>query len=153
MLWQDYVLTAGSIVFSVALIPAIKAKGKPPLSTSVPTFFFLYLFSFVYATLSLWISTTTTAITGTMWLILAGQKYMQMRRLKNLSMPQRDDKARHIERIKVLVQERGLITNDDVQREFGISDSTAERYLNELENTGFLRQNGQRGRGVTYRSS
>jgi hypothetical protein len=74
MLWQDYVLTIGSIVFAVALIPAIVAKEKPPLSTSVPTFFFLYLFSFVYLTLHLWLSTVTTLITGSMWLILAIQQ-------------------------------------------------------------------------------
>jgi hypothetical protein len=77
MLWQDYVLTAGSLVFSIALVPAVLAKDKPPLSTSVPTFFFLYLFAFVYSTLSLWISMCTTILTGTLWLILALQKYRE----------------------------------------------------------------------------
>lgn len=79
MLWQDYILTIGSVVFSVALVPAVMAKEKPPLSTSVPTFFFLYLFSFVYTTLSLWLSAMTAGITATLWLILAIQRYRQQR--------------------------------------------------------------------------
>lgn len=77
MLWQDYILTIGSIVFSVALVPAVLAREKPPLSTSVPTFFFLYLFSFVYTTLNLWLSALTAGITATLWLILAIQRYRQ----------------------------------------------------------------------------
>ncbi len=80
MLWQDYVLTIGSLVFSVALVPAVMAKEKPPLSTSVPTFFFLYLFAFVYATLSLWLSAGSALLTGSLWLTLAIQKYIQQRK-------------------------------------------------------------------------
>jgi hypothetical protein len=79
MLWQDYVLTIGSLVFSIALVPAVMAKEKPPLSTSVPTFFFLYLFSFIYSTLFLWLSAVTSALTATLWLILAIQKYKSSR--------------------------------------------------------------------------
>jgi len=80
MLWQDYVLTTGSLVFVISLVPATFAKDKPPLLTSVPTFFFLYLFAGVYLTLTLWLSAITTFLTGTMWLILAIQKYRQNRR-------------------------------------------------------------------------
>lgn len=80
MMWQDYILTIGSVVFSVALVPAVLAREKPPLSTSAPTFFFLYLFSFVYATLTLWMSALTAFITATLWLILAIQRYRQGRR-------------------------------------------------------------------------
>jgi uncharacterized membrane protein len=80
MLWQDYVLTIGSLVFSIALVPAVMAKEKPPLSTSVPTFFFLYLFSFVYSTLSLWLATCTSALTATLWFILAFQKWRALKR-------------------------------------------------------------------------
>ena len=79
MLWQDYVLTIGSLVCSIALVPAVMAKEKPPLSTSVPTFFFLYLFSFIYSTLFLWLSAVTSALTATLWLILAIQKYKSSR--------------------------------------------------------------------------
>jgi type VI protein secretion system component VasF len=81
MLWQDYILTIGSLVFSIALVPAIIAREKPPLSTSVPTFFFLYLFCFIYATLHLWMSSFTSALTATLWLILAIQRFRAGRKV------------------------------------------------------------------------
>jgi predicted HTH transcriptional regulator len=48
-----------------------------------------------------------------------------------------------------LVEERGRITNDEVQKQFGISDSTATRRLGDLETEGFLIENGTK-KGVYY---
>lgn len=42
------------------------------------------------------------------------------------------------------------ITNEDVERILGVSDSTATRYLDELEKEGVLRQVGRTGRHVFY---
>ena len=48
-------------------------------------------------------------------------------------------------------KQKGKITNNDVERMFcGMSDSTAGRYLNELEKDGKLKQVGVHGRGVYY---
>ena len=44
----------------------------------------------------------------------------------------------------------GRIRNDDVEDLFCISDATARRYLNELEQEGKLTQQGTVGRGVYY---
>lgn len=59
-----------------------------------------------------------------------------------------------IERRKVRIMERaerkGKITNDDVEDLFCISDSTARKYLDELEKSGLLTQHGDSGRGVYY---
>lgn len=46
---------------------------------------------------------------------------------------------------------KGEVANDDVERLLGVSNSTAERYLNDLEKRGHLVQVGTTGRGVTYR--
>ena len=43
------------------------------------------------------------------------------------------------------------ITNDKVEQMLGISDATAERYLDELERRGILKQVGRTGRFVTYK--
>jgi predicted HTH transcriptional regulator len=49
-----------------------------------------------------------------------------------------------------LARKRGRITNDDVEQTFGISNTSAERYLDELEQTGKLKQIGTAGRAVYY---
>jgi hypothetical protein len=74
MLWQDLVLTIGSLIFAFALIPSVLSKDKPALTTSVTTGVVLFIFAFVYVTLSLWFSAVTTAFTGIVWSILAIQK-------------------------------------------------------------------------------
>ena len=53
-------------------------------------------------------------------------------------------------KILALAGKQGRITNDDVEDMFCISDSTARRYLNELEEEGKLNQIGTTGRGVHY---
>ena len=74
MHWQDIVLAAGSVTFIIALFPSVLSKDKPALSTSIMTGAVLIIFACVYFTLSLWLSTLTTAITGVIWFILAAQK-------------------------------------------------------------------------------
>jgi len=46
---------------------------------------------------------------------------------------------------------RGQIANDDVQKLLGVSNATAERYLNELEQQEKIEQVGEIGPGVFYR--
>ena len=75
MSWQDLVLSGGQFVFIIALIPTITGKDKPAFSTSLTTAIILLVFSVVYASLSLWISTIFSVSTAISWLILAKQKY------------------------------------------------------------------------------
>ena len=42
------------------------------------------------------------------------------------------------------------ITNNDVEKLIGVSDATAERYLNELEQEGKIKQIGLTGQSVHY---
>lgn len=42
------------------------------------------------------------------------------------------------------------IANNDVEKLLGVSDATAERYLNELEKDGVIKQVGATGRNVYY---
>lgn len=81
-MWQDYALTLGLIVFNLALIPAIFSKYKPPLITSMPTVVFQYLFAVTFITLHLWFSAVGSFINGTLWGILAYQKYKGRSRSK-----------------------------------------------------------------------
>ena len=49
-----------------------------------------------------------------------------------------------------LLEKTGRIRNDDVQDLLDIADSTATRYLDELEIQGKIIQCGESGRGVYY---
>lgn len=80
MHWQDFVFTAGNIIFALALIPTIQGKSKPALSTSLTTGLVLYIFSFAYFSLALWFSTVTSFISGSLWLFLALQKYLSSKK-------------------------------------------------------------------------
>jgi membrane glycosyltransferase len=75
--WQDYVLSVGALVFSLALLPSVFSHHKPALWTSLLTATVLIIYIFVYASLSLWYTTCMVALNGFMWLILAAQKALQ----------------------------------------------------------------------------
>lgn len=71
---RDLILAAGGITFTIALVPMLFAAAKPPLLTSIPTWFWLTAFAGVYASLGLWLATATTFTSAVLWGILAGQR-------------------------------------------------------------------------------
>lgn len=75
MKWQDFVLIIGQIAFTISLLPSIFSKDKPALTTSLISGVVLAVFSIVYITLSLYLAAVGTAATGSLWFILAFQKY------------------------------------------------------------------------------
>lgn len=66
-----------------------------------------------------------------------------------------DVKAREhammIEKAVTFTHDKETITNDELQKYLGVSNSSAERYLDELEHQGILRQVGRVGTGVSYK--
>jgi len=74
LMWQDYVLTAGSLAFIVALLPAVWSEAKPPRSTCALTGAVLWAYAIVDATLSLNWTALTTAGTAALWTVLLLQK-------------------------------------------------------------------------------
>lgn len=50
-----------------------------------------------------------------------------------------------------LFKDGGGVFNDQVQSALGVSDATATRYLDELEQAGEIKQVGTTGRGVVYK--
>lgn len=74
MIWQDAVLTAGSLVFLAALLPMLRSAEKPPLTTSGTTGIVLLVFAYTYATLGALFGAATTASAAAVWLALAWQR-------------------------------------------------------------------------------
>lgn len=60
-------------------------------------------------------------------------------------------KKEHLEKILESFGLEDEITNDKVEKMLGVSDATAERYLNQLEQIGKLQQVGKTGKYVIYR--
>ncbi len=77
MPWQDLALSIGSFIFTVALIPSLRSKHKPALSTSVLTGIILLVFAAVYLSLTLWLGAALVLLNAVTWFILAAQKYQQ----------------------------------------------------------------------------
>lgn len=62
-----------------------------------------------------------------------------------------EEKQKHLDQIMVSFNSDEEITNDKVEHLLGVSDTSAERYLDELEKSGKLTQVGRTGRSVTYK--
>lgn len=56
-----------------------------------------------------------------------------------------------LEKVFAEIQRKGTIRNDDVQALLGVSDATAERYLQELETERRIVQVGEAGKTVSYK--
>ena len=63
---------------------------------------------------------------------------------------QMEQKSANKEKILAFVQEHGKIQNNDVEKLAGVSNATAERYLDALEKEGKLTQHGVIGQSVFY---
>ena len=77
MSWQDLVLTVGQVIFVIALVPTVVGKDKPALQTSVLTSAVSFSFMAVYVSLSVPFASMTAALNGSMWLVLAAQKWRE----------------------------------------------------------------------------
>lgn len=83
MIWQDFVISIGSICFSIALLPMLKrGADRPPVFSSSLTSFWLYVYFAAFATLGLWYAAITGAINATLWATIAFLKWNEKARPK-----------------------------------------------------------------------
>ena len=75
--WQDWIFSAGQIVFFLALLPSVLSQDKPHLYSSLLTGIILSIFTITFWTLELTWSSVTSGVVAATWLTLAYQKYMQ----------------------------------------------------------------------------
>lgn len=62
-----------------------------------------------------------------------------------------EEKQENMTKLKEFIsQKTDRITNDEVQAFLKISDATAERYLNEIEKEGLIKQMGKTGKYTYY---
>lgn len=73
MSWQDLVLTLGSGLFLLSLLPSLFGRHKPSVWTSGATGVVLVGFTVAYSSLGLWGAAATAALTSLVWLVLWAQ--------------------------------------------------------------------------------
>ena len=76
--------------------------------------------------------------------------YLARRGKSGLISEQEARKAENKKKILEFIQTHGKIQNDDVEKLAGVSNATAERYLDELEKEGEVTQHGTIGQSVFY---
>ena len=76
--------------------------------------------------------------------------WLLMRNRNQLVNPSFDEAEKNRGKIREYLQSQNRISNDDVEKLLGVSDSTATRYLDDLEKEGLLRQVGRSGPSVYY---
>ncbi|OGE36423.1 hypothetical protein A3A14_00050 [Candidatus Daviesbacteria bacterium RIFCSPLOWO2_01_FULL_43_38] len=74
MPWQDLILSSGTVVLILALLPSVLSKDKPAIPTSIVTGIVMSIFAFVYASLTLWFTAGAVSLISLLWFILAVQK-------------------------------------------------------------------------------
>ena len=79
-------------------------------------------------------------------------RYFAGRQKTNFILEQIKRKRKNKEKILKFFKENEKVTNNDVEIMLNISDSTAERYLDELEKENKIDQVGTTGRNVFYTS-
>lgn len=61
-----------------------------------------------------------------------------------------EKKGENLQKAKAFIKGKAKITNDELQKELGVSDATIVRYLNDLESEGLIKQVGKTGQAVYY---
>ncbi len=76
--------------------------------------------------------------------------YLARRGKGDLISEQAEKKTENKKKILEFAQANGKIQNNDVEKLVGVSNATAERYLDELEKEERVTQHGTIGQGVFY---
>ncbi len=60
------------------------------------------------------------------------------------------EKQENLEKIKIYIKTHKKITNNEIEKYLKVSNATAERYLDDLEKEGLLKQIGKTGKYTYY---
>lgn len=93
--------------------------------------------------------TTTLIITIAIVAIIIGS-YFGARKGEGMNQEQTKQKDERKEKILNFLNTKKQITNQDIQNLLKVSDATAERYLDEIEKEGTIKQVGNTGQSVHY---
>jgi hypothetical protein len=79
---QDIIISAGNVVFGIALLPSMFSNKKPNKFTSLSTALILFVFCGTFVTLNMEFSAIMSWVNGCFWAILFGQQLLKERKEK-----------------------------------------------------------------------
>jgi len=85
--------------------------------------------------------------------ITSKKSHLQPSGGQDQSTPKEKEIEERTQKIITYIREKGEVSNDDIQALLGIADSTATKYLQQLEDKKLITQVGEQGRHVKYRLS
>jgi len=71
-------------------------------------------------------------------------------KLNQKAQERKEQREENLQKVVEYLNEKGRASNNDVEKLLGVADSTASTYLQELEESGTIRQIGKEGRSVKY---
>jgi hypothetical protein len=71
MSWQDLVMSFGGFFVAASLLPMLRAREKPPLTTSGPLVVILAAIGVALYTLDLRLAALSTVVQGALWAMIA----------------------------------------------------------------------------------
>lgn len=75
--WQDLAIALMYIPFNLALIPSLRSKHKPHLTTSIVTALCNFIVAFADLTLGLYVAAIAVTLNASIWVILSFQKFKE----------------------------------------------------------------------------
>lgn len=86
------------------------------------------------------------------WFLIKEEKPVKARERQKAAADQIEKHRANLAKVLNMAQISHQLTNNDIERTLGVSDATATRYLQELEDQGKIEQVGSEGRYVFYRA-
>lgn len=69
-MWQDYVIAAVIVMFTLTTVPLIRNKVDVPLATSIPMAVGSFILAVTYVTMNLWLSEGVEIVSFILWLVV-----------------------------------------------------------------------------------
>lgn len=94
---------------------------------------------------------TVVIFSAIVWFILKEESPAKAKNRQKALTEREENHRANLAKVLNMAQISDRLTNNDIERTLGVSDSTATRYLQELEDLGKIEQVGTEGRAVYYR--
>lgn len=83
MQWEEYLVSFGTLVLVLGLVPTVFGRHKPALSTSLVTFAVLSSFVVAFFSLHLYLAAALNTLNALVWGIIALQVFSAKRKNKD----------------------------------------------------------------------
>lgn len=80
VIWQDFIIAAVVAIFTLTVVPLIRADLTLPVGTTLPMTLGSLVLAIAYATLGLWFALSVEVVSTVLWSILLARTFKHARR-------------------------------------------------------------------------